>query len=339
MKVIIDAFGGDNAPLEILKGSVLSHKNNPDIEIAFAGNEEKIKKCADENGIDISSFEIFNAESILEMDDEPGAVLKEKNDSSMAVGLKLVADGRGDAFVSAGNSGAITLGATMIVKRIKGIKRPAFAPIMPTSGGPFMLIDGGANVEVRPEMLRQFAIMGSIYMEKILGVKNPKVALANVGTEDNKGDTLRHEAFALLKQTDINFIGNTEARDIPSGIADVIVADGFTGNVIAKMYEGAAKEIVGLFKGVFYRNLRTKMAALMMKKEMYELKQYLDYNRYGGAVVMGVNKPVFKAHGSANDVAVAAAIKAAADYASTGAIDLIAEKIADIKNQNTEVSK
>ena len=172
----------------------------------------------------------------------------------MAVGLRLTAQGKGDAFVSAGNSGAITLGATMLVKRIKGIKRPAFAPIMPTSGGPFMLIDAGANVEVRAEMLRQFAIMGSVYMEKIIGIKNPRVALANVGTEDHKGDTLRHEAFALLKETDINFIGNTAA--------------GFTGNVIAKMYEGAAKEIVGMFKGVFYKNLRTKLGALMMKKEM-----------------------------------------------------------------------
>ncbi len=331
MKVIIDAFGGDNAPLAVLKGCIISGREHPDIQIALVGNQEKINQCAMENGLDISGFEIYNADTELSMEDDPGAVLKEKKDSSMAVGLKLTAEGKGDAFVSAGNSGAITLGATMIVKRIKGVKRPAFAPIMPTSGGPFMLIDGGANVEVRAEMLRQFAIMGSVYMEKILGINKPRVALANVGTEDHKGDTLRHEAFALLKQTDdINFIGNTEARDIPSGAADVVVADGFTGNVIAKMYEGAAKEIVGMFKGVFYKNLKTKLAALMMKKEMYELKQYFDYNRYGGAVVMGVNKPVFKAHGSANEIAIAAAVKAAADYAETGAIDIIAEKIGKI---------
>ena len=337
MKVIIDAFGGDNAPLAVLKGSIVSRREHPDIEIALVGNEEKIKKCAEENKLDISGFEIFHADTELLMEDDPGAVLKEKKNSSMAEGLRLVAEDKGDAFVSAGNSGAITLGATMIVKRIKGVKRPAFAPIMPTSGGPFMLIDGGANVEVRAEMLRQFAIMGSVYMEKIIGIERPKVVLANVGTEDHKGDTLRHEAFALLKETDINFVGNTEARDIPSGVADVVVADGFTGNIIAKMYEGAAKEIVGMFKGVFYKNLKTKLAALMMKKEMYELKQYFDYNRYGGAVVMGVNKPVFKAHGSANEVAVAAAIKAAADYASTGAIEIIAKKIADINKKSTEV--
>lgn len=327
MKVIVDAFGGDNAPLAVIEGCLRSRREHPEIEIVLVGNEDKVRQCAKEHDLDISELELAHADTELTMEDEPGVVLKEKKNSSMAVGLRLTAEGKGDAFVSAGNSGAITLGATMIVKRIKGIKRPAFAPIMPTSGGPFMLIDGGANVEVRPEMLRQFAIMGSVYMEKILGIENPKVVLANVGTEDHKGDTLRHEAFALLKETDINFIGNTEARDIPAGVADVVVADGFTGNIIAKMYEGAAKEIVGMFKGVFYKNLKTKLAALMMKKEMYELKQYFDYNRYGGAVVMGVNKPVFKAHGSANEVAIAAAVKAAADYAATGAIDIIAKKI------------
>ncbi len=333
MKILVDAFGGDNAPLEIIKGCILSAEKNPDIKIAMVGNIEKINQCAKENGLDITELELCDAEGEITMEDDPGVVLKEKKESSMAVGLKLTADGKGDAFISAGNSGAITLGATMIVKRIKGVKRPAFAPIMPTSGGPFMLIDGGANVEVRAEMLRQFGIMGSVYMEKIIGIKNPRVALANVGTEDHKGGPLQHEAFALLKETDLNFIGNIEARDIPSGVADVVVADGFTGNVIAKMYEGAAKEIVGMFKSVFYKNFKTKLAALAIKKEMHELKQYLDYNRYGGAVVMGVNKPVFKAHGSANEVAIAAAIKAAADFAKTGAISIIADKISEIKTK------
>lgn len=336
MKVLVDAFGGDNAPLAILKGCILSSEEHPEIEIALVGDTEKINKCAKENGLDIKKFGLYQAKGEITMEDDPGTVLKEKKESSMATGLKLAAEGEGDAFVSAGNSGALTLGATMIVKRIKGVKRPAFAPIMPTSKGPFMLIDGGANVEVRAEMLRQFAVMGSVYMENILKIKEPRVVLANVGTEDHKGDTLRHEAFALLKETDINFIGNTEARDIPAGVADVVVADGFTGNVIAKMYEGAAKELFGKIKGVFYKNLKTKLAALLLKKELYELKKYFDYNRYGGAVVMGVNKPVFKAHGSANEVAVAAAIKAAAEFAQTGAIDIIAQKIGNIKNQSTE---
>ena len=183
------------------------------------------------------------------------------------------------------------------------------------------------------EMLRQFGIMGSVYMESILGVKNPRVVLANVGTEDHKGGPLQHKAFELLKTSGINFLGNTEARDIPAGVADVVVADGFTGNIIAKMYEGAAKELFGKIKGVFYKNLRTKIAALLIKKELMELKQYFDYNRYGGAVVLGVRKPVLKTHGSANAVAVSAVIRAAAEFAQSGAIDIIEKKISELKGE------
>lgn len=327
MKIIVDAFGGDNAPLAVIKGCILSRRENPDVEVILCGDSDIIKSCADENGIDISGFEIIDAKQIVTMEDEPTCVVKEKKESSMAVGLKAAADGRADGFVTAGNSGAAVVGATTLVKRIKGISRPAFASVMPSSGGPFMLLDAGANVEVRPEMLRQFGIMGSVYMDKIVGVSDPRVGLANVGTEDHKGGPLQHEAFRLLKETDLNFIGNIEARTIPAGVADVVVADGFTGNVIAKMYEGAAKELFGKIKGVFLKNLRTKLAALLIKKELTELKKFFDYNRYGGAVVLGVRKPVLKTHGSANDVAVSAAVRACADFVRTGAIDLIAEKI------------
>ena len=333
MKILVDAFGGDNAPLEIIKGCILSRQENPDVEVAMVGSRELIEKCASENGLDITPFEIFDAPGVITMEDEPTAVLKEKNDSSMAEGLRLIAGDKGDAFITAGNSGAVVVGATMIVKRIKGILRPAFASVMPTSEGPFMLIDAGANVEVRPEMLRQFGIMGSVYMEKIIGVENPRVGLANVGTEDHKGGTLQHEAFALLRQTDLNFIGNIEARTIPAGCADVVVADGFTGNVIAKMYEGSAKELMKKIKGVFYTNARTKLAALMIKKELTELKKYFDYNRYGGAVIMGVRKPVMKTHGSANAVAVSAAVRACADFVKTGAMETITQKIAEIRSE------
>ncbi len=331
MKILVDAFGGDNAPLEVIKGCILSLKENPGITIAMVGNKIEVEKCANENGLDISSFEMFDAECAITMEDDPREVFKGKKNSSMAEGLRLVADGGADAFVSAGNSGALVLGSHRYVKEINGIERIAFAPIMPTSKGPFILIDGGAYVSVMAETLRKYGIMGSVYMESILGVKNPRVGLANVGTEDHKGDALRHEAFKLLKETDINFIGNIEARDIPAGIADVVVADGFTGNVIAKMYEGAAKELFGKIKGVFYKNLRTKLAALLVKKEMNELKKYFDYNRYGGAVVMGVKKPVLKTHGSANAVAVSAVIRAAADFAASGAIEIMEKKIAEIK--------
>ena len=333
MKVLVDAFGGDNAPLEVLKGCILSRTELPGTEVVLVGDKNGIEKCAKENSLDISAFEITDADGAISMNDEPGVVPREKSESSMAKGLKMLAEGKGDAFVSAGNSGAMTLGATMIVKRIRGIKRPAFAPIMPSSKGPFMLIDGGANVEVRAEMLRQFGVMGSVYMENIIGIKNPRVALANVGAEEHKGDPLRHEAFALLRKTDINFTGNIEARDVPAGAADVVVADGFTGNMIAKMYEGAAKELFGKIKGVFLKNLRTKLAALLIKKELKELKQYFDYNRYGGAVVLGVKKPVLKTHGSANAVAIAAVIRAASEFSASGAIDIIEEKISKISSK------
>ncbi len=331
MKILVDAFGGDNAPLEIIKGCILSLEENPDAAVAMVGNRSDIENCANENGLDISSFEIFDAECAITMEDDPREVFRGKKNSSMAEGLRLVADGKADAFVSAGNSGALVLGSHRYVKEINGIERIAFAPIMPTSNGPFILIDGGAYVNVMAETLRKYGIMGSVYMESILGLKNPRVGLANVGTEDHKGDALRHEAFKLLKETDINFVGNIEARDIPGGIADVVVADGFTGNVIAKMYEGAAKELFGKIKGVFYKNIRTKLAALLVKKEMNELKKYFDYNRYGGAVVMGVKKPVLKTHGSANAVAVSAVIRAAADFAASGAIEIMEKKISQIE--------
>ena len=331
MKILVDAFGGDNAPLEILKGCVLSLEKYDNLDIILVGNKSIIEQTAVENNIELKSIEIYDAPDVISMEEDAGEIMKSKKNSSMAVGLKLLADGKGDAFLTAGNSGALIMGATFIIKRIKGVKRPAFSPVMPTSKGPVLLIDSGANVEVRPEMLQQFGIMGSIYMENVLKVKNPRVALANVGTEEHKGGELQHEAFKLLKESNLNFIGNMEARDIPAGETDVIVADGFTGNVIAKMYEGAAKELMKKIKGVFYKNAKTKLAALMIKKELTEMKAYFDYNRYGGAVVMGVKKPVMKTHGSANAVAVSAAVRACAEFVQTGALDTITRKISDLK--------
>lgn len=332
MKILVDAFGGDNAPLEILKGCIAANGKENDVEILLVGNEELIKKSADENSLDISPFHIYHAQDIITMEDEPGEVMKSKKNSSMAEGLRLVANGECDAFISAGNSGAMLMGATLTVKRIKGIKRPAFAGIMPSSKKPFMLIDSGANIDVRAEMLCQFGIMGSIYMKNILGVENPRVGLVNVGTEEHKGRELQHEAFALLKKANINFIGNIEARDIPAGIADVVVADGFTGNIIAKMYEGVAKELFTKVKGVFFKNFKTKIAALMLKKDLSELKEYFDYNKYGGAAIMGVSKPIMKTHGSANEIAVAASIKSMAEFVRSGAIEKIAEEVAAVKS-------
>lgn len=334
MKILVDAFGGDNAPLEILKGCSRAKEIYSGTDIALVGNKEIIEKVAKENNINIASLQIYDAPDVITMEDEAGEIIKSKKNSSMAVGLQLLADGEGDAFLSAGNSGALIVGATFIVKRIKGVKRPAFSPVMPTSKGPVLLIDSGANVEVRPEMLQQFGIMGSIYMENVLKIKNPRVSLANVGTEEHKGGELQHQAFALLKETNINFIGNIEARDIPAGATDVVVADGFTGNIIVKMYEGVAVELFKKIKGVFFKNLKTKIAALIIKKDLYELKQYFDYNQYGAAPVIGVSKPVLKTHGSAKADAVVTAIKSVIDFTSTDVIGKIEENIVSMKSKN-----
>ena len=332
MKIIVDAFGGDNAPLEVIKGCVKALEVYNNIEIILVGSKEIIEKTAKENNILIAGIGIEDAPDVITMEDEAGDIMKSKNQSSMAVGLKLLASGGADAFLSAGNSGALIMGATMIVKRIKGIKRPAFSPLMPKVEGQVLLIDSGANVECRPEMLQQFGIMGSVYMDKICGIKNPRVALANVGTEDHKGGELQHKAFALLKEAPINFIGNIEARDIPHDAADVIVADGFTGNIIVKMYEGVASALMLKIKELFMKNFKTKLAAALVLKDMKELKAYMDYNNYGAAPIMGVAKPVLKTHGSAKADTFISAIKSVIDYTEKDVIGEIQRELEVLKN-------
>ncbi|MDU7336947.1 MAG: phosphate acyltransferase PlsX [Clostridium sp.] len=326
MKIIVDAFGGDNAPLEILKGCEAAIKSL-DIDIILTGREDEIRKVAEENQVSLERMEIVDAPEVLTMEDHAGAIMKEKQDSSMAEGLRLVAEGKGDAFVSAGNSGALVVGATMIVKRIKGIKRVSFAPMVPNSNGFFMLIDGGANVDCRPEMLLQFGIMGSIYLEKVIGVEKPRIGLANVGTEDHKGGELQRQAFAMLKESKLNFIGNIEARDISNDGADVVVTDGFTGNIILKMFEGVVTMVMGKFKEVFTKNTKNKMATAILLKDMTELKKTMDYNEYGGAPVMGASKPVFKVHGSAKARTLESALRLTKAYVEKNVTEEISRAI------------
>ena len=300
------------------------------IDILLTGDEGRISACAKDLGLSeaLSQMEILPCGEVLTMEDEPTSVIKEKADSSMAVGLRALAQGKGDAFASAGNSGALVVGATTIVKRVRGVKRVAFAPIMPGSDGFFMLIDGGANVDCRPEMLCQFALMGSAYMKHVMGIEDPRVGLANVGTEDHKGDQLRQEALALLRQTEgIRFLGNIEARDIAYSGADVVVADGFTGNMILKTYEGVAMALMDKVKGVFMGSLKNKLAAAMVYKDLKKMKKELDYNEYGGAPIMGCQKPVFKIHGSAKASTVKSALRLARDYAQSGIIAQIGEAV------------
>ncbi len=313
MKIIVDAFGGDNAPLEILKGCAEAIAEYG-IDILLVGSKSKIEKVANENGVILYRMEIHDTEDIITNEDDPSEIMKSKNKSTMAEGLRLLAQGEGDAFVSAGNSGALVMGSTFIVKRIKGIKRCAFAPIIPKEKGCFMLIDCGANVECRPEMLKQFGIMGSIYMDKVMGVKNPRVGLVNVGVEEHKGGDFQHETYNKLKGSNLNFVGNIEAREIPVDAADVVVTDGFTGNVMLKLYEGVALTLMGKIKEVLSANVKTKIAGAMILPEMKALKKQIDYNEFGGAPIMGISKPVFKAHGSSNAKTFKNAIRLTVDY-------------------------
>lgn len=326
MKIIVDAFGGDNAPLEIIKGCAQSVEELG-ANIILTGNEKIIRETAEKNNISLNNIEIEDCSEVVTMEDKADAVLKTKKDSSMALGFKLLNEGRGDAFISAGNSGALCVGATIAVKRIKGIKRPAFAPVLPSETGFFMLLDGGANVDCRPEMLYQFALMGSVYMEKVMKVNNPRVALANVGTEEHKGTELYRETYKILKESNLNFIGNVEGRDIPKGVCDVVVCDGFIGNMILKTYEGVAAVLMKEIKNMFAGSVKGKLAAGLLLKDLKAMKTRFDYNTYGGAPILGSSKPVFKAHGDAKARTIKNAIGLCKDYVEAHAIDEISTSL------------
>ncbi|MBE6904052.1 MAG: phosphate acyltransferase PlsX [Ruminococcaceae bacterium] len=323
MKIIVDAFGGDNAPEEIVKGAAAAAQEYS-LEIALVGDADKIKACIKKNNIS-QPLEIIHADDVMTMEDEPTSILKAKSGSSMAVGLKALASGRGDAFVSAGNTGALLAGASLLVKRIRGIKRAAIATVLPKKEGCFMLLDCGATVDAKPEYLSQYGLMGSVYMQKVMGVESPKVALLNNGTEECKGTQLHIDAHALLKEEKVNFIGNIEGREAILGDADVIVADGFSGNIFLKAMEGMGNFISGSLKNVLYSSLKTKLSALIMKKELNSFKAQLDYKEYGGAPLLGIRKPVIKAHGSSDAKAIKSAIRQAKKICDVKAIEKISQ--------------
>ncbi len=326
MKIIVDAFGGDNAPLEIIKGCAESVAKFG-VDIILTGKESKIREVAAQNNISLDRIEIEDCDEVITMHDSAESVLKTKKNSSMALGFRLLAQGKGDAFLSAGNSGALCVGATLLIKRIKGIKRPAFAPVLPSVTGCLMLLDGGANVDCRPEMLRQFAVMASVYMEKVMKINNPRIGLANVGTEDHKGTELYRETYGILKESRLNFIGNIEGRDVPTGKCDVVVCDGFTGNMILKTYEGVASVLMKEIKNIFTGSAKGKMAAALVMKDLKAMKTRFDYNTYGGAPILGASKPVFKVHGDAKAVTLVNAIGLCIDYVEANAIDIISASL------------
>ena len=308
MRIILDAMGGDNAPLSPLEGAARAVKELG-TEVMLCGDEAQIKKLAEENHISLEGITVRHTDEVITMEDQPTEVFKSKKNCSMAVGLQALADGEGDAFVSAGNSGALLVGATMIPRRIKGIKRAAMAPLLPTGAGHAILMDGGANLECRPEMLEQFGIMGSIYMEKVMQIAAPRVALINNGAEECKGRVLEQETYKLLEASELHFIGNIEAREIPTGEADVLVTDGFTGNIVLKLYEGLGKFFAGKLRDMF--SGAGKIGALFMMDKINDFKDSFDYKKVGGAVLLGIRQPVIKAHGSSDGEAFFHAIRQA----------------------------
>lgn len=332
MKIIVDGFGGDNAPLAVLEGCAAAVKEYG-VELIVTGDESIIKKTAAKHQISLDKIEIVHASDVISMHDDPVSLLKAKSESSMAVAFKLLKEGKGDAFVSGGSTGAIVVGANFIVKRLKGIKRAGLATVIPTINGCYLLMDAGANLDCKPETLQYFGIMGSIYMNKVLGVKNPRVGLINVGTEDTKGGELQKEAYALLQNSPINFTGNVEARAIPAGEVDVAVADGFTGNIVLKLTEGLgsmfSRKIKGMFTGA------GKIAALMLMGKLKDFKKSMDYTEYGGAPLLGTALPVIKAHGSSNGYAFKNAIRQARDFVQGGVNDAIKDAIAELKEKET----
>ena len=321
MKIILDAMGGDNAPQAPVLGAIQAAKDFG-TEITLVGRGEEILKVLRSNNIETlpQGVEIANADDVVDMHDDPAKVIKQRTNSSMVVGLKMLADGQGDAFISAGSTGALLTGATLLVKRVKGIRRAAMGPAMPNkTGGKTVILDCGANAECTPEFLLQFGLVGSLFAQKSLGVENPKVGLLNIGTEDSKGTPLQKEAYALLSAAAekglLNFVGNVEARDVPLGAVDVVVCDGFSGNVLLKSIEGTAMFMGSLVSKMFKKNIISKLAAALVMKDIKAFKKMLDYREIGGTQFLGIKKPVIKAHGSSDTLAFRNAVRQAVEAA------------------------
>ena len=329
MKIVVDGFGGDNAPLAVLEGCAMAVKEYG-VELIVTGDQDVLRKTAEENGISLNGISFHHAPSVITMEDEPTSILKEKADCSMAAAFQLVKEGKGDAFVSAGNTGAILVGATFLLKRIKGVKRAALASVIPTATGCYLLMDCGANVECRPEILTQFGIMGSLYMKKVMKTANPKVGLINIGAEETKGGELQIAALAQMKEAPINFTGNVEARELPKGAVDVAVADGFTGNIVLKLTEGMGSLMSAKLKEIFGGAVGKLAGALVLKK-IKALKKSMDYTEYGGAPLLGITQPVIKAHGSSNPKAFKNAIRQARDFAQSGMIEELGNTVSSMK--------
>lgn len=337
-RILVDAFGGDNAPEEIVKGAIAALGEKENFTLGLTGRSGEIEAILSSLQYDKSRAEVIEAPSVITCEEEPTLAVRKKPDSSMCVAFRLLKEDAADAFVSAGSSGALLVGSTLKVGRIDGVIRPALCPILPTvkPDKKVLLLDAGANADCKAANLVQFAVMGAVYAKVALGVKTPKVALLSNGTEEKKGNQLNHEAFPLLKEIgNGEFVGNIEARDIMSGDCDVVVADGFSGNVALKSMEGSMKGLFTMLKAEISSSLKGKIGALLLKKSFYRLKNSLDYNKYGGAVFLGVEKVVVKAHGSAKAESVKNAVLQAAAAVESGTVASIKAELGGVRAQGT----
>lgn len=334
IRVAVDAMGGDNAPVEMVAGAVEAVKKKPEIQVLLIGQEKTVQEELSKYTYDKEKIQVVNTSEVIATEEPPVNAIRKKKDSSIVVGMNLVKNGQADAFVSAGSSGAILVGGQVIVGRIKGVERPPLAPLIPTEKGVSLLIDCGANVDARASHLVQFARMGSIYMEHVVGIPNPRVAIVNIGAEEEKGNALVKETFPLLKECkDINFIGSIEAREIPHGGADVIVCEAFTGNVILKLYEGVGATLIHMVKQGMMATLRSKIGALLVKPALKTTLKSFDASQYGGAPLLGLKGLVVKTHGNSGRTEVCNSIIQCVTFKEQQINEKIRQSLAEEKAQ------
>ena len=328
MRIAIDAMGGDNAPFEVVSGAVLSANEHKDVQIILIGDESAINDCFKKLSVEKpSNVSIIHTDVVVTMEDDPMVVMKEKNDSSMAIGLKLLKDGGAEAFISAGSTGALHTASTLIVRKIKGVRRSAIASVIPFDT-PVLLLDSGANPVVTEDILNQWAVVGSAYSAAMFGIEKPRVGLLNNGTEEHKGTPTMQAAYQLLKENPhINFVGNIESREIPNSPCDVLVTDGFTGNITLKFAEGMGGFIFGTLKSMFSANFKTKISYLLVKDQLKGLKSLFDTSSYGGAPLLGLTKPVIKAHGNCKAKNIASAVTQAINYSKSNLIEKVSQSM------------
>ena len=340
IKVALDAMGGDNAPVEIIKGAIAAVNASNECFVYLVGQEDVVRAELAKYTYNEKQIEVVNASEIIETGEPPVMAIRRKKDSSIVKGLNMVKNKEADAFVSAGSSGAVLVGGQVIVGRLPGVERPPIGAIVPTDNSCVLIVDSGANVDARPDFLVQWAKMGSIYMENCVGIKNPRVAIVNVGLEEEKGNQLVKETYPLLKACDdINFIGSIEAREIPRSGADVIVCDAFVGNVILKLYEGLAGTLISKIKGAFYSTLKSKIGALLVKGALKDTLKTMDASEYGGAPLIGLNRLVVKTHGSSKAKEIKNSVLQCATFSKSNINEKLVESLANMSNTDTESKK